>query len=100
MAKDEKIFTFRVSSEILDYLKRRADRNKRSIAKELEYIVESLYFEENQEIDLKLKKLLEFVSAKDYKSGDLNKILNNSEDTSPIREEIISLLKLLNAKDI
>ena len=40
MSKDEKIFTFRLDAELLNYLKRRADVNKRSIAKEIEFTLE------------------------------------------------------------
>ena len=42
----EKIFTFRISAELLDKLRVRAERNKRSIAKELEYIAEQAILQE------------------------------------------------------
>ena len=56
MARDEKIFTLRIDSSLLEYLKARAEANKRSIAKELEFIVETLKANDEDEIKKELKK--------------------------------------------
>lgn len=96
MSKDEKIFTFRVSSFLLDYLKQRADRNKRSIAKELEYIVEDLYFKEHKAVNDCLEKLLEIAEKENSTVSDLKKVIQENDTSNPLYNTTLDLLKALN----
>lgn len=43
MAKNEKVFTLRISDTAFEAAKISAYRNKRSISKEIEYVLESYY---------------------------------------------------------
>ena len=38
--KDEKVFTLRMDSDLFEILKETAEKNKRSIAKQIEYMLE------------------------------------------------------------
>lgn len=96
MSKDEKIFTFRVSSFLLDYLKERADRNKRSIAKELEYIVEDLYFKDHKAVSDSLDKILKLAQEHDYTVKDLAKSIEEAKPDDPLFRATIQAIKALN----
>jgi hypothetical protein len=48
MMSDQKRFTLRIDAEIFDKIKEQADSNKRSIAKEIEYILEK-YVDKDEE---------------------------------------------------
>lgn len=41
MAKEEKVFTLRISLEVFEKVKEAAKKDKRSISKEIEYILDS-----------------------------------------------------------
>ena len=43
MKKEEKIFTLRIDNDIFEACKFEAYRNKRSISKEIEYVLENYY---------------------------------------------------------
>ena len=96
MSKNEKIFTFRVDSYLLDYLKERADRNKRSIAKELEYIVEELYLQEHKAVNDCLEKLLEVAEKENSTVGDLKKVIKEGDVSNPLYIAAINAIKALN----
>ena len=52
MAKvEEKVFTLRINKEVFDAVKVSAFRNKRSISKEIEFVLENEYHIEPQLID-------------------------------------------------
>ena len=40
MAENEKVFTLRIKQDIFERIKKEADKNKRSITKHIEYILE------------------------------------------------------------
>lgn len=41
MAKEEKVFTLRINAEIFEKVKKAAEEDKRSISKEIEYILDT-----------------------------------------------------------
>ena len=92
MSKDEKIFTFRVSSTILDYLKERADRNSRSIAKELEFIVKQLYLQESKELELLLKNVITAYKNEKNKDVDLQLLIEDKDADTPLKSAALELL--------
>lgn len=48
---DEKRFTLRMSRDIFDRVQKQAETNKRSIAKEIEYLLEQYFKEKDREDD-------------------------------------------------
>lgn len=72
----DKIFTFRIPEELLNSIRESAEKNKRSIAKEIEYVLEKYYFPTiPQGIDLtpKLEGLVtELLQELGYDTKDLN----------------------------
>lgn len=98
MSKEEKIFTFRVNAELLDYLKRRADRNKRSIAKELEFIVENLYVNEEKTLENILKKI--FAEYEKVQPENLKEYIEDDSVKSPLKDACLSLISFVKGNNI
>lgn len=48
MAEENKRFTLRMDNNLFEKVKTQAEKNKRSIAKEIEYLLEQ-YFKENED---------------------------------------------------
>lgn len=46
--KDQKRFTLRMDEELFETIKERAEKNKRSIAKEIEHLLENYLKEDNE----------------------------------------------------
>ena len=92
MPKDEKIFTFRVSSKVLDYLKERADRNSRSIAKELEFIVKQLYLKESKDFENAIKKVFAAYDAEKNKDINLQELIADDTAQTPLKTAALELL--------
>lgn len=96
--REEKIFTFRVDSKILDYLKERADRNSRSIAKELEFIVKQLYIQESREFENVIKNLFSAYEKEKNKNISLREVMEDDSIQSPLKDaanELINFVKNL-----
>lgn len=98
MAKDEKIFTLRIDSKLLDYLKKRADRNSRSIAKELEYIIKKLYIEDNEELELLLKKVFS-AYEKEKDKTDLRQLIEDDTLQTPLKDAALELIDFVKSLD-
>lgn len=50
MADEEKRFTLRMDSEIFEKVKKQAEKNKRSIAKEIEYLLEQYFADKETDV--------------------------------------------------
>lgn len=91
-------FTMRMENKIYAGLKARAERNRRSIAKELEHITEQALKSDEKELEERLKKLLAAMEEENIKEGDLLKLFSDPEAKSTAKAEMISLLQLLGVK--
>lgn len=52
---EQKRFTLRMDGELFETIKERAEKNKRSVAKEIEHLLETYLEEENRENDTSSK---------------------------------------------
>lgn len=98
MARKEKVFTLRIDAALLDYLKERADRNKRSIAKEIEYIVEELYLEESREFVKQAEIFLKTLKQENCSPEEFTKIITGKENNPTIEAAASSFFKFLNSR--
>ena len=83
MTKEEKIYTLRIEAGLLDYLKTRADQNKRSIAKEIEFIVEQLREQDKAEIQRRAQIIKEILGDNITTERIIELISNNDVMHSP-----------------
>lgn len=89
-------FTMRMSSDLYERLKQRANRLKRSIAKEIEYIVEQKITADEKEINNQFLGLVAALMKEGKKPEDLKHIDINESSSPLVKEEYQKLLDLLN----
>lgn len=91
-------FTMRMQNDVYNGLKARAERNRRSIAKELEHITEQALAQDAKELEERIKKLLSIIDQENLKEGELEMIMADDKIQSPAKDEILSLLRFLGIK--
>lgn len=99
MAKDEKIFTLRIDSKLLEYLKTRAERNSRSIAKELEFIIKQLYIEDNEYLAELVKRIFSTYENERYQHVSLKEKIDGVIET-PLRDAVVELLDFIESSNL
>lgn len=67
----DKVFTMRIDEELLETVRVNAEKNKRSLAKEVEFILEDYYYnkpaDDYEEMPPEIAKLfLDFIKQSDY----------------------------------
>ena len=94
--KEETQFTMRMSNIVYNGLKKRAERHKRSIAKELEFITEQALEADNAELERLIKKV--FAAYGNEKNVSLKEIMDDESIQSPLKDaanELINFVKNL-----
>ena len=99
MAKDEKIFTLRIDSKLLEYLKTRAERNSRSIAKELEFIIKQLYIKDNEYLAELVKRIFNTYEKERYQHVSLKEKIDGAVET-PLRDAVVELLDFIESSNL
>lgn len=89
----DKVFTMRIDEELLEKIRVQADQNKRSIAKEIEYILQINYDLENIGKDQK------FLEGKEQKiSIDLEELASRMQNIEKTITDLSDRLSLLQKK--
>lgn len=76
----DKVFTMRIDEKLLDKIRISAETNKRSIAKEIEYVLEQYYTDcspkigfNSSEVDALMTRFVELINEHGCISGKINK---------------------------
>lgn len=92
MREDETQFTMRMNNSVYERLKKRAERNKRSIAKELEYITEQAIQADEDKLDELVKKVFTAYENEKDKNLNLKQLLEDEKSQSPLKTATQELL--------
>ena len=90
MKENETQFTMRMENGLYQRLKKRAERNKRSLAKELEYITEQALDRDDKKMDEILTKI--FAAYKNEKPESLQALLDDDTIQTPLKSAALELL--------
>ena len=92
MREDETQFTMRMNNSVYERLKKRAERNKRSIAKELEYITEQAIQADEVKLDELVKNIFTAYENENDKYINLKQLINDKNTQSPLKAAALELL--------
>ena len=98
MKENETQFTMRMSNDVYDGLKKRAERHKRSIAKELEFITEQALEADDAQLTEQLKKFFAVYDKEQGEKVNLQHLLADNSIQSPLKDaanELINFVKNL-----